>query len=121
MAVVAALLFVFARPLVSLFDATPQVVEIGAQCLRVIAPSMIASGIGVVLGRAFDGAGNTRPAMVINLITLWGMEVPVAYALSRWLGLGINGVWWGRAVANTANGLLFSLWFRRGRWKLEEV
>jgi Na+-driven multidrug efflux pump len=56
---------------------------------------MIASGIGVVLGRAFDGAGNTRPAMVINLITLWGMEVPVAYALSRWLGLGINGVWWG--------------------------
>jgi Na+-driven multidrug efflux pump len=121
MAVVAALLFVFARPLVSLFDATPQVVEIGAQCLRVMAPSMIASGIGVVLGRAFDGAGNTRPAMVINLITLWGTEVPVAYALSRWLGLGINGVWWGRAVANTANGLLFSLWFRRGRWKLEEV
>jgi putative MATE family efflux protein len=119
--VAAALLFAFARSLVSLFDATPQVVEIGARCLRVVGPSMIASGIGVVLARAFDGAGNTRPAMAINLVSLWGMEVPVAYSLSRWLGLGVNGVWWGRAVANLANGLLFVLWFHRGRWKEKEV
>jgi Na+-driven multidrug efflux pump len=120
-AVVTALLVAFARPLVSLFDATPQVVEIGVQCLRVVAPSMIASGIGVALARAFDGAGNTKPAMAINLVTLWGMEVPVAYSLSRWVGLGVNGVWWGRALANCANGLLFALWFRRGRWKQQEV
>jgi putative MATE family efflux protein len=120
-AVVAALLAAFARPLVSLFDATPRVVEVGAQCLRVVAPSMVASGVGVALARAFDGAGNTKPAMAINLVTLWGMEVPVAYSLSRWLGLGVNGLWWGRAVANFANGLLFALWFRRGRWKQQEV
>jgi putative MATE family efflux protein len=120
-AVTAALLVAFARPLVSLFDATPQVVEVGAQCLRVVAPSMIASGIGVALARAFDGAGDTKPAMAINLTTLWGLEVPVAYALSRWLDLGVTGVWWGRAVASFANGLLFVLWFRRGRWKRREV
>ncbi|MGD9001558.1 MAG: MATE family efflux transporter [Anaerolineae bacterium] len=117
----AVLLVAFARPLVSLFDATPHVVRIGAQCLRVVALSLIPSGIGVALARAFDGAGNTRPAMAINLITLWGMEVPIAYSLSRWLGLGVNGVWWGRAVANLANGLLFALWFHRGRWKSQEV
>lgn len=29
--------------------------------------------------------------------------------------------WWGRAIANMANGLLFALWFRRGRWKRTEV
>jgi putative MATE family efflux protein len=121
MTVVAALLFAFARPLISLFDPTPQVVEIGARCLRVVAPSMIASGVGVVLARAFDGAGNTTPAMVINLLSLWGIEVPVAYSLSRWLGLGVTGVWWGRSAANFANGLLFAFWFRRGRWKEKEV
>jgi putative MATE family efflux protein len=120
-AVAAALLVALARPLVSLFDATPQVVGIGVMCLRIVAPSMIASAIGVALARAFDGAGNTKPAMAINLLTLWGMEVPIAYALSRWQGLGVNGVWWGRAAANLANGLLFALWFRRGRWKLKEV
>jgi putative MATE family efflux protein len=116
-----ALLAAFAPALVSLFDPTPQVVEMGAQWLRVVGPSLIASGIGVALARAFDGAGNTKPAMAINLITLWGMEIPLAYSLSRWLGLGANGVSWGRAVANVANGLLFAAWFRRGRWKQREV
>jgi Na+-driven multidrug efflux pump len=82
---------------------------------------MVASGIGVALARALDGAGNTRPAMAINLLTLWGLEVPVAFALSRWLGMGVNGVWWGRSVANLANGLLFAFWFRRGRWKRKQV
>ena len=83
--------------------------------------TMIASAAGVVLARGFDGAGNTVPAMAINLLTLWGMELPLAFGLSRWLGLGATGVWWGRALANLANGLLFAFWFRRGKWKERDV
>jgi len=120
-AAVAALLFLFAQPLIRFFDATPQVVALGSECLRAVAWSLVASAVGVVLARGFDGAGNTVPAMTINLITLWGMEVPVAYGLSHWVGLGVTGIWWGRTVANLANGLLFAFWFRRGRWKEREV
>ena len=111
----------FARPLVAFFDPTPEVVDIGAECLRIVAPSLIFSAIGVVLARGLDGAGNTVPAMFVNLLTLWGMEVPLSYGLSQWTGLGITGVWVGRAIANTANGLLFAFWFRLGRWKRREV
>ena len=121
MALAAALLFGFAQPLIGLFDPTPQVVVLGTECLRVVAPSLVASALGVVLARAFDGAGDTVPAMAVNLLTLWGLEVPLAYGLSRWLGLGITGIWWGRAIANLANGLLFAVWFRLGRWKQREV
>jgi Na+-driven multidrug efflux pump len=121
MAVVATVLTALAPALIALFDPTPEVVALGTECIRVVAWSMVASSIGVVLARGFDGAGNTVPAMAVNLITLWGLEVPVAYGLSRWLGLGVTGVWWGRAIANLANGLLFVLWFRRGRWKDREV
>ena len=111
----------FARPLVAFFDPTPEVVDIGGECLRIIAPSLIFSAIGVVLARGFDGAGNTVPAMFVNLLTLWGLEVPLSYGLSQWTGLGITGVWIGRAIANTANGLIFALWFRLGRWKRKKV
>jgi putative MATE family efflux protein len=121
MAVVAFLLTIFAPWLIAIFDPTPEVVAFGAECLRVVAWSMIAGAAGVVLARGFDGAGNTVPAMAINLLTLWGMELPFAFGLSRWLGLGATGVWWGRAIANLANGLLFAIWFRRGRWKEREV
>ena len=119
--VAAVLLMIYARPLVALFDDTPGVVETGVHCLQVVGLTIIASGIGIILGRAFDGAGNTKPAMVINLLSMWGTELPVAFTLSRWTGLGLDGVWWGRAAANLVNGLLFVLWFRRGRWKLREV
>jgi Na+-driven multidrug efflux pump len=77
--------------------------------------------VGIVLGRGFDGAGNTVPAMAINLITLWGVEVGLAFVLSRWAGMGATGVWWGRAAAGLANGLLFAVWFKRGKWKLKVV
>jgi putative MATE family efflux protein len=121
LAAFAAVFLPLAHPLVALFDPTPQVVDLGSQALRIIAPSLIPSAVGVVLARGFDGAGNTLPAMFVNLLTLWGMEVPLAYGLSQWTGLGITGVWVGRAVANTANGLLFALWFRLGRWKRKQV
>jgi putative MATE family efflux protein len=117
----AVMFFFFARPLVAFFDPTPEVVDIGTECLHIVAPSLIVSAVGVVLARAFDGAGNTMPAMFVNLLTLWGMETPLAYGLSQWTGLGLTGVWIGRAVANAANGLFFALWFRLGRWKRKEV
>ncbi|HSR29106.1 MAG TPA: MATE family efflux transporter [Anaerolineae bacterium] len=121
MAVAAILLTVFAPSLIALFDATPQVVAFGSECVRIVAWSMIASAVGVVLARGFDGAGNTVPAMAINLLTLWGLELPLAFGLSRWLGLGATGVWWGRALANLANGLLFAFWFIQGGWKRKDV
>jgi putative MATE family efflux protein len=121
MAFAAILLTVFAPSLIAFFDATPQVVAFGSECVRIVAWSMIASAVGVVLARGFDGAGNTVPAMTINLLTLWGLEIPLAFGLSRWLGLGTTGVWWGRALANLANGLVFAFWFQRGRWKERDV
>jgi putative MATE family efflux protein len=121
LAAFALVFFAVAGPLVAFFDPTPEVVELGSQALRIIAPSLIASAVGVVLARGFDGAGNTVPAMFVNLLTLWGLEVPLSYGLSQWTGLGITGVWVGRALANLANGLLFAFWFRLGQWKKKKV
>jgi len=121
LAAFAVVFLAFARPLVAFFDPTPEVVDLGAECLLIIAPSLIFSAIGVVLARGFDGAGNTVPAMFVNLLTLWGTEIPLSYGLSQWTGLGITGVWIGRAIANTANGLFFAFWFRLGRWKRKKV
>jgi putative MATE family efflux protein len=121
MIAVTTLLFIFAKPLVALFDPTPEVVRIGTQCIRIVAFSMVGNAVGIVLARGFDGAGNTVPAAAINLLSLWLLEVPVAFLLSSALGLGLVGIWWGRAAANIANGVLFAFWFRRGKWKERQV
>ncbi len=123
MIVVASLTFAFAEPIIRFFisEPTPDVVALGVQYIHIVSPSLILMGVGIVMARALDGAGNTVPAMVINLLTLWGVEVGVGFVLSRWLGLGPTGVWWGRAIAGLANGVLFAAWFRRGKWKEKKV
>lgn len=112
--------FPMASRLVALFDATPAVVTYGTAALRVIAASYLVSAVGVVMGRGLDGAGNTVPAMSINAFSLWALQIPLAFLLTR-TSLGADGIWWGIAMANMANGLLMAYWFHRGGWKRREV
>jgi len=121
MTIIGALLIISAQSLVPIFDPTPEVVTFASECIRIIAPSLVIYSIGLVLAVAFSGAGNTIPPMVINLISLWGIEVTLAYGLSRWLGMEVTGVWWGRSIGNTINGLLIAYWFYRGKWKHQKV
>jgi putative MATE family efflux protein len=119
---IASLVIVFlARPLVAFFDSTPEVLETGISALRAIAFSLIPMAVGIVLARAFDGAGDTVPAMAINLLSMWVLEAPLAYGLALWAGFGVTGVWIGRALANLSNGLFFAVWFWVGRWKHKRV
>jgi Na+-driven multidrug efflux pump len=121
MAACAVAIVVFAEPIMAVFNDTPDVVRLGAQALRVFAIGFIFSAIGVVLARAFAGAGNTVPAMVINLLSLWGIQIPVAWFLSQVAGWGTTGLWVGISLANVANGAIYMIWFRRGKWKQREV
>ncbi|MEJ2212182.1 MAG: MATE family efflux transporter [Anaerolineae bacterium] len=117
----AAVIVPLAEPIIRAFNNTPGVVALGAEALRVFAIGYVFSAMGSVLARGLDGAGNTLPAMVINLLTLWGVQIPLAWLFSNLLGWGTTGLWAGISAANVANGLIFAYWFRRGRWKQRQV
>lgn len=121
MAVMTVILFVFGRPIIALFNSTPQVLSEATWYVRIVAPSLVFSLLGLVLGRALSGAGDTMPPMALNLFTLWGVAAPLSYVLSKWLGLGVAGIWWGLAISNLTNGLLFAYWFHRGQWKQKKL
>jgi putative MATE family efflux protein len=116
-----ALIVPFAAPIIAAFNDTPGVVALGSEALRIFAIGYVFSALGSVLARGLDGAGNTLPAMVINLLTLWGLQIPLAWLFSSLLGWGTTGLWTGISIANVANGLIFAFWFRRGRWKHRQV
>jgi len=111
----------FCRPLIALFSTEAAVVEVAREAITIIGLSFLASAVGVVMGRSLDGAGATFPAMAINLTTLWGIQIPVGYALANWTSLGMQGLWLGFGIANLANGLLMAEWFLRGSWKRRKV
>lgn len=113
-------IFIFTSHLVSLFDHDLDVIRYASMALKIMGPSYLFTALGVVMARGLNGAGDTVPPMSINLFSLWLLQIPLAYLLSK-TSLLSNGLWLGIALANVANGALMTLWFSKGRWKLKEV
>ena len=111
-------IFAFAPSIVRAFNDTPAVVELGGQCLRILTVSFVISAVGMVFSQGLSGAGDTLAPMFISMLTLWALQLPLAYVLSSaWVGWGTTGIWIGIAIASAMNGLITILWFKRGRWK----
>lgn len=117
MVVSAVILTVWARSLVRFFEASPEVVQIGSEYLRIVSPWYAFAAFSIVLGRALQGAGDTLATLITTVIGLWGVQVPLAILLPRWFVPPIHGVWWAIALALLANGAMVTTWFQVGRWK----
>lgn len=103
------------------FDATPAVVTVGASYLRIVTPFYIFTGLAIVLDRSLNGAGCTISTMIFTVLTLWGLQVPLAYALEAVMTPPVTGVWWAIGVASVAHGLMSLIWFETGRWQHSRI
>ena len=113
--------FIFARILIRVFNNNSEVISFGVTCLRIIAISYLFNGLGIVLSRSFMGAGDTVSPFVINGLTLWVLQLPLAFMLAKPLGYGANGIWVAISIANIANALMCAAWFKVGRWKYKTI
>jgi len=107
--------------LIRIFTRDPAVIAAGAECLRIVAYGYIVYAWGQVMPQAFNGAGDTMTPTKINFFCYWLLEIPLAYALALWAGLGQRGVWLAIVVAETAMGVSSIYLFSRGRWKNVKV
>lgn len=118
---IAVLFFLLPRELVGFFSNDAQVVDIGAQWLRILSYSLFVYGWWMVSVQAFNGAGDTATPTWINVVFFWLVQIPLAWLLALHLQLGHSGVFWAVFVSETSVGL-FTLWlFSRGRWKTVQV
>jgi len=62
-----------------------------------------------------SAAGEAMAAMWVNILAVWGLQLPLCWALSR--AVGPQGLWIGMGIAAVLSlGLI--LWrFRRGYWR----
>jgi putative MATE family efflux protein len=110
-----------ANAIVGLFTHDPAVLRYGSDGLRVVAVGFVLYAYGMVLSQAFNGAGDTWTPTLLNLISFWLWEIPLAYALSIGLGMGPHGVFVAITAAFSTFALLAVVMFRRGRWKTKVV
>ena len=113
----AALVFIIAaRPLVALFTRDAAVLDVGVVLLAVAAMFQIFDGLQVVATGALRGVGNTRAAMVWNLIGHWLLGLPTGWTLCFVVGWGVVGLWLGLSIGLIVCGIvLVVVWHRASR------
>ena len=115
------IIWFWAEPIVHLFNREPELVATTAAFMRINIISYMVFGIVVVLMNCLNGAGDTMVPMLTTLITMWLVQVPMAYILPKVTGLGVLGVRYGIVSAIVMRAIIYAVYFKHGRWKHKKV
>jgi len=118
---VSIIFWIFAPEIISFFTPEADVIAEGVKALRIITLGYIVFSYGMVLGNAFNGAGDTVTPTIVNFIAFWLIEIPLAYCLAKWLGFGSQGVYASIAISETFLAAMLIYLFRKGKWKLKKL
>lgn len=98
--------------LVTFFTDEVEVIAVGALFLQLISLNFIAQGIVFTCSGAFQGLGNTRPALLSSMVRII-VFVPTAVFLKSLPGFTIEQVWYVSILSVTIQGIVSYLLVRR--------
>ncbi|MGQ0828713.1 MAG: MATE family efflux transporter [Bacteroidota bacterium] len=113
----------FTKPLIGFFIPATSAIqyEYAVQALRIISLGYILYGIAMVLMQAFNGAGDTKTPTYISFVGFWLLQIPMAYLLAIYLGLGPLGVFIAIPASEAIIAFIYLWYFKKGKWKLVKV
>ncbi|MBA7675324.1 putative FMN/FAD exporter YeeO [subsurface metagenome] len=121
MLIISVCIWFWAEYVIRLFNPEPRLVEIGATFLRIEIVGYIVFGLGMTLMNCLNGVGDTMIPMLTTLVSMWGVQVPLSYFLTRFTNLGMYGVRWGLVTGIIVRSVIFAVYFKVGRWKRKQV
>jgi putative MATE family efflux protein len=116
----AAACLAWGRAFVTLFDGSESVVREALRYVRVVAPSYVALGVGVVLGSAIQGAGATRQSLRLDAVIVLAVQVPLCLA-AYVLGWSASSLWLVVALTYVAFALVYVVSYRRGGFLRHQI
>jgi putative MATE family efflux protein len=111
------LTFFYGNYFVQFFVDDPEVIAYGISLFRIVSVSVVFFALFTVLMGAFQGGGDTKPIMILNIFRLWGVRVPLAYLLTKVFLMGPDGIWWAMFASNFSVAIIMFLLYRTQRWK----
>jgi len=94
----------------------PQVIAIGAGYLRIVGITYTLYAFSFVSNGVINGAGQTQWTTLMSVIGLWGIRLPLAAVLPRYVH-GVTGIWYAM-LASVGCTMLMSLgYYSTGRWR----
>ncbi len=111
----------FAPNIVRIFTPESGLIELASDFLRIAVAGYMIMGFDFVLQQCIAGAGDTIPPMAVSLIGLWLVQIPLAYFLPHWLNIGVYGVRWAIVSGTIVIAIIYTTYFKIGRWKLKKI
>ena len=112
-------LFLFARPLMALLTHDPDVIALGAECLRIEAFAEALYAVSIVGFGVCAGAGNTLVPTCLNFGSIWLVRIVLGIILTPKLGL--TGYWIAMCIELNIRGLLFFFYIKGKRWLQKSI
>ena len=119
MGMMAVLMYVFAPELMGIMSPVPEVVELGARCLRVEAWAEPLFAAAIISYGVFVGAGYTLVPCGINLVSMWIVRLGLSALLVT--SMGLYGVWSAMAIELCFRGTIYLLWLSSKRWMKKAI
>jgi putative MATE family efflux protein len=117
--ITSAIIVICGHLIMSLFTNDAEVIRIGDQYLTIVSIFYLLFTLMFIYNGIMRGAGDTLLPMFFSLISLWLIRIPLAWYLSR--KIGVIGIWWAIPVGWLI-GLVFSFsYYKTGRWKRKSV
>jgi putative MATE family efflux protein len=108
--------YIVPEPMIRIFSSDEAVIGVGAEYLRIVSWSLVASGIVFVNGSMFQAMGNTIPPLVASLTRLLIVLFP-AILLARVQGFELRWLWY-LSVGATLLQLVINLLLLRREFHL---
>lgn len=88
--------------------------QLGTQVLRLELFSEPLFAASIVITGALRGAGDTLVPGILNLVSIWGVRITIAFFLAK--SYGLYGVWIAMTIELCFRGVLFIIRLARGKW-----
>lgn len=95
---------IFPEQLLTLFNASNELISIGVPALKTISLSFIFAGFCIILGSVFQSLGNGILSLMVSVVRQLVVLLPCAYLLSKTGNL--NLVWWAFPISEIASVFL---------------
>ncbi len=102
----------FPDVLLSLFNASDNMKQMGEVALRTVSLHFPIAAVGITLGSVFQAFAKSYYSLIISLTRQLVVLIPVAWLIARLTG-DVNMVWWCFLISEIVSGILSVLFFRK--------
>jgi putative MATE family efflux protein len=110
-----AVLYLFPSHVIRIFNTDPEMLAIAVHWVRIASLGYLFLGIGQVFTQSYNTAGDTVVPMLVNLVSIWLVQQPLAHTLPGW-GLAEYGIAWAVVASVCIRLVFFTPYYFTDRW-----